>query len=488
MTVETVIWAAIAVAVSGGLYVALQEGDEALRKGDIASDIGQAVFELTVLTGDYLLHHEKRAQIQWERKHESLGRVLREPGFGRAEEAPALAVVQANHVEIGEIFARLVATYPARRAPGGRTDLSLALEQRLVAQLLTRSQTMVSRAFELVSQGEADVRESARRAAWLAIVLGVSIVIAVGGTWIVAVLQVVRPIRTLHRGIQILAGGDLDYRIGVTGRDEIGEVGNAFNAMAAERKRAEEQLRGLAQSLERRTAELAAANKELEAFSYSVSHDLRAPLRSMSGFSQALVEDYGDKLDPNARHYLERVRAASKRMSDLIDELLMLSRVTRSELKRETVDMSGLARDVAAELQATQAERRVAFEIMPGVTAEGDAWQLRLVVENLIGNAWKFTRDEAEAKIEFGLTEQDGEVVYHVRDNGVGFDMAYADKLFGPFQRLHTAAEFEGAGIGLATVARLVWRHGGRVWAEAAPGQGATFYFTLGKGDERHEG
>jgi signal transduction histidine kinase len=231
--------------------------------------------------------------------------------------------------------------------------------------------------------------------------------------------------------------------------------------------------------------ELADVNRELEAFSYSVSHDLRAPLRSIEGFSQILLEDYADKLGEEGEDYVGRVRVASRRMALLIDDLLDLSRVSRRPLRREPVDLSARTREIAAELRRSQPERDVEFVIADGLTANGDARLLRLALENLLGNSWKFTSREERARIEFGSTALEGrERVYFVRDNGVGFDETYAGKLFGAFQRLHGAAEFEGTGIGLATVQRIVRRHGGRVWAEGEVGEGATFFFTLG-GDHR---
>jgi light-regulated signal transduction histidine kinase (bacteriophytochrome) len=250
-----------------------------------------------------------------------------------------------------------------------------------------------------------------------------------------------------------------------------------------ERKKADEQIRQLNANLERRvmerTAELAATNRELEAFSYSVSHDLRAPLRSISGFSQALLEDYSDHLDEEAQDMLKRVNTAGQRMAQLIDDLLNLSRVTRTEMRRESVDLSALAQTIASDLQQGQPDRQVELVIQDGVVGTGDARLLRVVLENLLGNAWKFTGKQEQAHIEFGVKPEAGESVYFLRDDGVGFDMAYADKLFGTFQRLHSLREFEGTGVGLATVQRIIQRHGGRIWAEAAVGQGATFYFTL---------
>jgi PAS domain S-box-containing protein len=233
---------------------------------------------------------------------------------------------------------------------------------------------------------------------------------------------------------------------------------------------------------ERKQAEaaLVAANQELEAFSYSVSHDLRAPLRAIDGFSQALEEDCAERLDETGRHHLERVRSAARYMGQLIDALLRLSRVARMELRRSAVDLSRLARMVARDLQECDSGRKVEFAIAGGVRVTGDAELLCIVMENLLGNAWKFTGKREDARIEFGVETGGGEPVYWVRDNGVGFDMRYAGKLFSPFQRLHEAHEFPGTGIGLATVQRVVRRHGGRVWAESAAGQGTAIRFTLG--------
>jgi len=246
-----------------------------------------------------------------------------------------------------------------------------------------------------------------------------------------------------------------------------------------ERKRIEEQLERQRSELTRSNIELIAANKELEAFSYSVSHDLRAPLRSIDGFSLALLEDYEEKLDAEGKDNLHRVRAATQRMGVLIDDLLDLSRVTRAGMKVQKVDLSAMGRAVAAELENNQPGRRTEFHIQEGLEAHADSNLMRIALENLLENAWKFTSKRESARIEFGQTNNNGSRVYFVRDDGAGFDSARATRLFGAFQRFHDRNDFPGTGVGLATVQRIIQRHGGRIWAESAIGKGATFHFTL---------
>jgi len=293
----------------------------------------------------------------------------------------------------------------------------------------------------------------------------------------------------LTKGAEIIGEGNLEHKVEIKSKDELGQLAGAFNNMTgnlkevtasrdelnrevAERKRAEEQLL-------KSNTELVAVNDELEAFSYSVSHDLRTPLRGIDGFSQALLEDYPDKLDEQGKHYLNRVRAASQNMGQLIDDLLNLSRLTRGEINHEMVDLTALVQTVAENLKESQAKRQVEFVIHEGLITNGDARLIRALLENLLGNAWKFTSTHPRARIEFGVTQVDGKEAFFVRDDGTGFDMAYADKLFGAFQRLHSPSEFPGTGIGLATAKRIVHRHGGSIWAEGAIEQGATFYFSL---------
>jgi PAS domain S-box-containing protein len=279
-------------------------------------------------------------------------------------------------------------------------------------------------------------------------------------------------IRTLHtQKIPILdEAGNPKYLLGIS--EDI-----------TERKQAEDKIRQLNAELEQRvdqrTAQLELTNRELESFAYSISHDLRAPLRAMEGFSQILMEEFGPTLGEHGLHYLNRIRFNVVRMANLIDDLLNLSRITRSELTRRQIDLCILANGVLKELKESQPERQVEFILPSQLIIEADPGLIEVVLSNLLRNAWKYTRRCRLAVIEFGCQDENGKGVYFVRDNGVGFDMTYSHKLFKPFQRLHSAEDFEGTGVGLAMVQRIIQRHGGHVWAEGAIDQGATFYFTL---------
>jgi len=283
----------------------------------------------------------------------------------------------------------------------------------------------------------------------------------------------------IHRGI------DQELRWisaqGLVYRDREGKPARLMGIVAdiTDRKQGEQEKERRREELSRSNAELAAVNKELESFSYSVSHDLRTPLRTIDGFSQVLIEDCAGQLDDAAKSHLQRIRAATQRMGALIDDLLNLSRISRAELSMQNVDLSALVRSVASELQAAHPERCVELQIEDGLRASADAGLVRIALENLMDNAWKFTSKRGLAHVEFGATPVNGAVAYFVRDDGAGFDPVYASRLFGAFQRLHSVTEFEGTGVGLATVQRIVRRHGGRIWAESAMDRGATFFFTL---------
>jgi len=321
---------------------------------------------------------------------------------------------------------------------------------------------------------------------------------------------VTRPILSIAGTARdVIKSQDYSRRAEKFSDDEVGDLVESFNEMLsvvetrarereqanavlekeiAERRRIEEEMTQLNIDLERRvrerTSQLEMTNSELESFCYSVSHDLRAPLRAIDGFSQALAEELPEQLSDGAQRHFDRIRAATQRMGQLIEDLLNLSKVSRGALEFREVDLSAIANQVVRDLTAQDPARKVDVSVWEGMKVNGDARLLRAAFENLLGNAWKFTGKAAAARIEIGTMREGGRSVFFVRDNGAGFDMAYADKLFGAFQRLHGTTEFPGTGIGLATVQRIVHRHGGRIWADAAPGRGAVFYFTLAPDSE----
>lgn len=335
---------------------------------------------------------------------------------------------------------------------------------------------------------QSDLQELHGRVARYVVILGAVLLLALAAAALVSARfarGISRPVLDLVQTAKAVSV-DKDYSVRAPGggKDEVGLLVGTFNEMLAQIQAQGEDLRKSHDELElrvkERTAELEAANKELEAFGYSVSHDLRAPLRSIDGFSQAIMDDCGDKLTDEGRDSLRRVRAATKRMAELIDGMLSLSRVARQELARETVDLGAMVRAIVEDLRRGAPSRAVDLVVGEGLAVTGDPKLLRAVLENLLGNAWKFTAKKKSARIEVGsFLKDDGGRAYFVKDNGAGFSMDFVHKLFGVFQRLHAVDDFAGTGIGLATVQRIVIRHGGRIWAEGRVGEGATFYFTL---------
>jgi signal transduction histidine kinase len=391
---------------------------------------------------------------------------------------------------------RLFAVYPATSSPETFPSAPAADGYRYEGGRLIGFQPVAQEATSrlgtlyLVSDTKA-VSDTLRLSGLIALVMvGIALLAAY---LLAAALQgrISRPILALaNAAAAVSERQDYSVRVPPVGRDELGVLTDGFNQMLGRIEEQERTLRGYAteleqrvaertQELERRAAELQAANSELDAFAYSVSHDLRAPLRSIDGFSQVLLEDYAARLDDPGRDSLHRVRAASQRMATLIDDLLKLARVTRAEMRTEPVDLSSMARDIVIDIRRAAPDRQVDFAITSDLQTQGDSRLLRVALDNLLRNSWKYTGKQPKPRVEFTAIEENGDRVFVIKDNGAGFDMQYADKLFGVFQRLHSAAEFEGTGVGLATVRRIINRHGGRIWAEGAVDQGATFFFTL---------
>ena len=408
-------------------------------------------------------------------------------------------VAAALYDKEGRLFARYPADLPRDAVPAAPGKDGFRFEQGHLIGLEPVAEEGNARLGTLYLKSDL---KAMSRALWLsaAIAAGAMAVSLLAAYFLAALLQgwISQPILALADTARAVSTQqDYSVRAPKLGEDELGSLTDAFNQMLGRIEDQNAELRRYATDLEQRVAErtheleernetlrrnaaeLLNANQELDAFAYSVSHDLRAPLRSIDGFSQVLLEDYAAQLDEAGRDSLRRVRAASQRMATLIDDLLKLARVTRAEMRTEVVDLSGMAREIASDLQRTDAARQVEFVIAPGLKARADAPLLRVALENLLRNSWKYTAKQPRPRVEFGSIEANGGRAFMVRDNGAGFDMKYMDKLFGVFQRLHSAAEFEGTGVGLATVRRIITRHGGRIWAEGAVDQGATFYFTL---------
>jgi signal transduction histidine kinase len=450
------------------LALTWREVHGALESNRIAGELSSAMSQRRFLLVDYLIHGGERTRQQWAQVDLNVELLLAEGLSLGLREADAIEAMRDRNAMARQSFLRVVRGR-SERPEAGVTSLR---ERQAMTELMTFSQLNVEEVSRFARASDLRLYELIRRAA---VVFALALV-ALAATALAGVLllrrRVIGPLESVLAGITVVAGGNLSFRLGEARADEIGDVSRAFDAMTARVERTLGDLR-------RATGQLEAANRELEAFSYSASHDLRAPLQTIEGFSLALEEDYGGNLPGEAKDYLRRVRAAAKRMAQLIDDLLKLSRVSRAELTLEPVDLADLARDAVADLRERDPARIVDVDVAPEASAWGDRRLLRVMLENLLGNAWKFTGTRAGARIAFGSRREAGETVFFVRDNGAGFDMAHKDKLFMPFQRLHGASQFPGTGIGLATVRRILQRHGGRCWAEGEVGKGASFEFVL---------
>jgi PAS domain S-box-containing protein len=599
---------------------------KARESRNLAVGILRDVQQLSTLTQEYELYGSERAKIQWLAKQAGLATSIRDADFSEEQDKAAIAGLQAQNAQISQDFAKLMEI----RSDSNAGSMQAELGDAVLSHIMLVLQDMTSQAVNL-----SDTFGNKVAAAQLNtfLLMNVSISLVTGYLAFISITlwrRLIRPLNMLKTGTDRIAKGNLEYRVGISTKDEIGDLSRSFDTMAGklhdsyqalrmerdaldvrvlertrdlqereqslklltsrqeailaavpdiiaevdnnktytwanpaairffgehmlgkeaasyfegeqdtyikvqplftgdpnviyveswqrrrdgerrllawwcrmlqdkdgnvkgalssaqditERKLAEQEIRRLNAELEQRvqerTAQLAAANRELEAFAYSVSHDLRAPLRGIDGWSLALKEDCKDKLNEKESEYLDLVRSETQTMGRLIDDLLMFSRQSRAEMRQEPLDMTAMVEAIVSRLQRQNPSIQAEFIIRPGLTALGDAGLIDIALTNLLNNAVKFSSKRPGAVIEFGRVEQDRRKPFFVRDNGAGFDMAYADKLFGVFRRMHKSSEFPGTGIGLASVQRIINRHGGRVWAEAKLNEGATFYFTL---------
>jgi signal transduction histidine kinase len=448
------------------------EVEDANRQRRVASEIGRGLTELRLLTFEYYLYHNERARVQWDAVSDRVDGLIANARFVEPVQMEIVAGLREKRAAGRHLFAELTAAHNAEREDAALDDASRRFEVQLLGQLLTYQQENFTDAFRLNNLATARIIDAQQRV-MIVILAGLALIASmiVSASWLLH-RGVLAPIAGLQRAARQVAAGNWNFILGVRGDDEIGELSKNFDAMT-------KSLRESFAQVERSNHDLAALNEELKAFSYSVSHDLRGPLRSMDGFSLVLLEDYGDKLDAEGKDALERIRGASQRMGYIIDDLLRLSQVTRVELNVTRVDLSAIAREITDAIDREPSGRSVGWAIEPGMSVRADPALTRIAMQNLLQNAWKFTGRTAKPVIRVGALERGAKKVYFVADNGVGFDMAHADSVFAAFQRLHHADDFPGTGIGLAIVQRIIRRHDGEIWVEAKEGEGATFFFSV---------
>ncbi|MBC7963727.1 MAG: HAMP domain-containing protein [Steroidobacteraceae bacterium] len=467
---------------------------------NLADEIVSSVFERNTLKSDYLGNDNQRAKDQWLSKQNQISDLLKKMPSNSVSinDRQTFEDIQKNLEGSSAIFQQIVSNRGRARNGVYLQAEANEIEIRLEGQLLLKFLDTIANAHRLQKASTELIASTQRTAARVSL----SIIVTVALFLILVAWSLGRIINkgfeSLLKGAAAVGAGNLHHTIPLTGGDEFAEVAMAFNTMSgklaeshaaleqdiAARKRGADEIEQLNQELNQTVSQLQGANQELETFAYSVSHDLRAPLRAMGGFSEALVEDYGDKLEPEARAYLDEIIIGSRHMGQLIDGLLTLSRSTRGELRHDRVDLSVMAGRIRCELEQSEPLRRVEWQVEAGLSTGGDARMIEVIMRNLLGNAWKYTGGMAEPVIRVFAELSGCERFFCVADNGAGFDMAHAGKLFQPFQRLHRQDEFPGIGIGLATAQRIVHRHGGKIHATGAPRTGATFLFSLPYGEE----
>jgi signal transduction histidine kinase len=465
--------AAIAAIAAAVFWTVLEVRDAAVERLTTTA-IARQITQLRLVTFDFVLHRNDRALDQWRLASTRLERLYSDQHAKDRDEAATYSDLRQRNVEAHRLVDLLGAADPG----GGHDDEGPApftrFEAPLLAKLISDQQDSLVESFRLADLANERIeRAQARLIAVIAAALALLASITVVGAWVIH-RRVLAPIFEMGVVTRRIAGGDWNVRIGNGRRDEIGDLARHFDAMTGT-------LRASFERVERANRELAATNEELKAFSYSVSHDLRAPLRAIDGFSEMLHEDHSGELGGKGQALLGHIRAGCRQMGRLIDDLLRLSQVTRAAMNLAPVDVGAMAREIASDIEAAEPGRRVQWEIGSGLAARADAGLVRILLQNLLANAWKFSAGVPAPVIRVGVRRQGRLADFFVSDNGAGFDMAHAAGLFEPFRRLHRACEFPGTGIGLAIARRVITRHGGTIWAEAAPGAGATFFFTLGE-------
>jgi signal transduction histidine kinase len=477
------------------LYWSQHRLTEATKVNDIADEIVNSVLERTILRSDYLRNDNQRAKVQWLSKQNQIGTLIKKAAsqFDSADGRKIISNMQKDNDETAAVFQKIVANRDSLSNGVRQQAQANDIENKLVSQLLLKTYDTIDETRRLQAASNVLMISTQKNAALVSLAFLITLTLfMIIVAWSLGRV-IGKGIEHLQQGAAAIGAGNLQYTIPLTIGDEFAEVAGAFNTMSGklaeshaalkqeieERKRAAYKIEQLNLDLNQTVLQLQAANQELEAFAYSVSHDLRAPLRAMSGFSEALVEDFGDQLNGEARSYLDEIVFGSRHMGQLIDGLLTLSRSTRGELRRDLIDLSAMADRIRSELEKAEPERRVEWRIEPGLSARGDKHMIELVMRNLLGNAWKYSAGKAEPVIRVYAEMENDERFFCVADNGAGFDMAHADKLFQPFQRLHRQDEFPGIGIGLATSQRIINRHGGSIHGTGEPGKGATLKFSL---------
>ncbi len=465
--------------IASAVWSTYAEVEDARRQRRDASDLARRLTSLKLVTFEYALIRQERALAQYREISNRIDGMFAASRFQGPAQQEIVARLRSGRTLANQIFDELAAAFQGETPNRADLEPSRNFEAQLLSRLSILQQDNLSDVFRLTDL-TTEQSNAAQQRLLVVILSGLALIalITLGVSWLIH-RDVLVPVARLQQAAQQVAAGNWTTEFGAGGSDEIGQLTRDLGRMT-------QALRDALARVERSNQELAALNRELEAFSYSVSHDLRAPLRSMDGFSLALLEDYGVRLDDEGKDFLRRIRAASQRMGHLIDDMLSLSQVTRSELRPEPVDLGEMARGIAEALGQRNEGRKVHWQIDDRLTVRADQALIHIAMQNLLDNAWKFTSRTPEATIRVGMREQDGRQAYFVADNGAGFDMAYADKLFDAFQRLHHAGDFPGTGIGLAIVQRVLQRHDGAVWAEAAQGKGATFFFTIGQPEHEH--